>query len=526
MSSRAVLLVARRELLDNVRTKGFWFSIVLVPVMIAAGVIVPVLLAGTKDARPYAVIDQSGFLLKSIDTRARYQDARLLLDVVKERARKGTLDTLEQPLRDVAPAIEGASETQLADVARVLADAEAEVPAPEGERASESAVAAARAKGDAFRSWLDGLTRAEARAIDSELSHARFRRVEDAALDEISLKARLDKGPRELFAYFVIGADPLGGNEGSKYVSNNRTDRDLREWFSGLATESVRDARFAREGVDAAIAARIQEPLRFEEKQVAAGGEESKVGTRDVLRQWAPAGFTYLLWFSVFISAQMLLTNTIEEKSNRLMEVLLSSTSPLDLMIGKTLGTAATGLTIVGTWVLFGVGSSTIVPRLAGAAPGGGLTSILSEPLFLLSFVGYYVLGYLLYSAVFVAIGSLCDSLKDAQNLMQPVSIALVLPLFALLPVAQDPNGGLARILSFVPPFTPFVMMNRAAGPPAAWEYAATFALLIVSIVVAFYLSAKVFRIGVLMTGTPPKLGQLLRWLRAPVGSPPPRRSE
>jgi ABC-type Na+ efflux pump permease subunit len=102
---------------------------------------------------------------------------------------------------------------------------------------------------------------------------------------------------------------------------------------------------------------------------------------------------------------------------------------------------------------------------------------------------------------------------------MQPLMIILIVPLLALMPVTQDPNGTVARVLSFIPPFTPFVMMNRAAGPPQAWEYAATLALLVASIFVAFYLAAKIFRVGVLMTGTPPRPMQVLRMLRAPVGT-------
>ena len=176
---------------------------------------------------------------------------------------------------------------------------------------------------------------------------------------------------------------------------------------------------------------------------------------------------------------------------------------------------------MVASWVLLGAGSAIIVPRLLGIEVGIDFASIVSGG-FIVSFLGYYVLGYLLYSSVFCAIGSLCDNIKDAQNLMQPVIGVLIMPLFLLIFVAQDPNGSLARVLSFVPPFTPFVMMNRAAGPPATWEYVATFALLIVSILVSFYLSAKVFRIGVLMTGQPPKPMEIIRWLRAPVGTTTP----
>lgn len=521
MIVRKILLVAHRELWENVRGKGFWIGILAVPVLIVASVLVPILLQKAKDARAYAVIDESGWLLERIEVRARYEDANRLLSLLRREAEKGeaSLAALPGILRDLAPAVSGATDAQVAALARILAGAEADVAEPEGPPPASGAVDLSRSRRADFVEWYGLLSSSVARSIDPRLMPAQFRRVAKDTMSEAELKAMLDRGPRELFAYFVIGADPVAGSEGSKYVSNNRTDQDLRQTFARLGTDSVRTARFATEGVAPNVAVRIQKPLVFEEKQVGSEGEETKVATADKVRQWTPMGFTYILWFSVFVSSQMLLTNTIEEKSNRLMEVLLSSTSPLELMVGKTLGTAATGLTVVGSWALFALGSATLIPRMMGAKPGSGLSGLFDDPAYLLAFVGYYVLGFLLYSAVFVAVGSLCDNLKDAQSLMQPLMIVLIIPLLALMPVTQDPNGTVARVLSFIPPFTPFVMMNRAAGPPETWEYAATLGLLVVSIVVAFYLAAKIFRVGVLMTGTPPRPMQILRMLRAPVGT-------
>ncbi len=121
--------------------------------------------------------------------------------------------------------------------------------------------------------------------------------------------------------------------------------------------------------------------------------------------------------------------------------------------------------------------------------------------------------------SLLVAIGSVCNSLKEAQSLMQPVMVLLFIPLIAMIPVMNNPNGTIAQVLTYVPVWTPFLMMNRAAGPPPAWEYVATSVLLVVTIVVAFWGAGKIFRIGVLMTGKPPKIREILGWLRAPVGT-------
>ncbi len=141
-----------------------------------------------------------------------------------------------------------------------------------------------------------------------------------------------------------------------------------------------------------------------------------------------------------------------------------------------------------------------------------------------MAFLGYFLSGYLLFSAIFVGIGSVCNSLKEAQNLIMPVTMVLMVPLFAMIPIVQDPDGRLAKFLSWVPPFTPFVMMNRAGGEVTRLEYVGTGALLIVSILVAMWASAKVFRIGVLMTGKAPTPAEILRWIKAPVGQVPIRK--
>jgi len=100
---------------------------------------------------------------------------------------------------------------------------------------------------------------------------------------------------------------------------------------------------------------------------------------------------------------------------------------------------------------------------------------------------------------------------------MQPVILALMVPLATMFPIANDPNGTLAKVMTYIPIYTPFAMMNRAGGPPPAWEWIASSALILVSLWIAFRGAAKVFRIGVLMTGKPPKIREIIRWMRAPV---------
>lgn len=543
MSNKS-LLVAQREFLENVRTKAFWIGILVFPIILTLAFVVPSWLERTKSARQYAVVDQSGWLLEAVEERATLPDLHKVLREAVKRVREGgeAADTLPTALRETATQLNMVLDTMVGDGEADSAEAEkvyrgfasllAGVGGPEGgplaslgTAQAEQAVAALTQLKDEIRTWWRDLPAEEAEEFaDGSVSKGRYQRVEvegsgDSLIEDLNQRV----GDGELFAYFVINEDPVAGAEGAKYVSSNLTDDDLRDWFQSLASDVVRDRRLANEQIDPEVASFVQEPLRFAAKQVGKGGVEKQVEARDMVRQWAPAVFVYLLWTAIFTVANMLMTNTIEEKSNRIMEVLLSSVSPIELMAGKILGIAATGLTLVGSWVLFFFIGSRMLPRLLGMNLDFDLSAIAADPFFMVSFVVYFFLGYLFYAALLVGIGSVCNSLKEAQNLMGPIMLVMFVPLMTLMPIAQDPNGTLAKVLSYVPMFTPFVMMNRAAAPPTTMEYVLSTLVLLVAVALALWAAAKVFRIGILMTGKPPKLREIFQWLKAPVGLVPER---
>jgi ABC-2 type transport system permease protein len=220
----------------------------------------------------------------------------------------------------------------------------------------------------------------------------------------------------------------------------------------------------------------------------------------------APIAFMMLLFMGIVGISQMLVSSTLEEKTNRVYEVLLSSVSSLQLMTGKLLGICAVGFTLMTLWA----GGGLLAAALQGATSlvTGGQIGLL---------LAYYVLGFFLIASLMAAVGSACNTLKEAQNLMAPISLLLAFPLLLSIGVLRDPNGPVATVASFVPPFTPFLMMARIGsvpGPPA-WQVAASLALLALSTLVAVRLSARVFRVGILLYGQPPRLREIWRWVRA-----------
>ncbi len=510
-------LVARREYVENLRTKTFWIGILAFPLIIVATFFISRMLERSKDVRTYAVIDHSDgkWLSKEIETRRARSDMQRILNEHGKLADEGPRTPAELRARfaDAKEKLGSGGLAKTLDVFVGMDDGDLQeiLDAGKSGRPPTQVLLKHASKFMALAAELD--PKELAKAMQGMGSNTREIGIDDLGTDpsavEAALRERINKGT--LFAYFVIGGDPEASDKDCRYVSNNVTDSDLRNQIAGLATEIVRERRVAKLNLTKAQAESLQAPFTFAEKKVSKTGAEETVTSTDKGTNFAPVAFVYLLWIAVFSIAQMLLTNTIEEKSNRIIEVLLSSVSPHQLMIGKIWGLAATGLTVVGSWVIF----TLVGVQVFGGQLGGiDLLAIAGNPLYLGSFVAYFLAGYLIFAAMLVAIGSVCNSLKEAQNLMQPVVLILIVPLLAMMFVVRDPNGTMARILTYIPFYTPFLMMNRAGGPPPMWEYIASSALIVVTLLVAFWAAGKVFRVGILMTGKPPRLREILGWLR------------
>ena len=243
------------------------------------------------------------------------------------------------------------------------------------------------------------------------------------------------------------------------------------------------------------------------------GGEEATVV--HVARAYAPMAFVYLLWLSVIMMAGHLMTSTIEEKTSRIIEVLLSSVSPFEFMFGKLLGLAAAGLTMLGVWFLtgfaaFGAVQDPMVRQIGlGIAAGFGGSTVFW-------FAGFFLLGFLFFASLFVGLGSVCNTIRETQNLTQPIMFVLVIPLILMPFVTNNPDHIVVVLASFFPPFTPFVIMNRIpASPPAPlWQVLLAALVMVVSTWMMIRAAARIFRIGVLMYGKAPTLPEILRWAR------------
>ncbi len=210
------------------------------------------------------------------------------------------------------------------------------------------------------------------------------------------------------------------------------------------------------------------------------------------------------LFFALIPTGHILLRSVIEEKSNRVIEVLLSSVTPLELMVGKILGLGAVGLTLLGTWAAVG---TLLSLRLGSELP------VTAEEIGIFGL--YFLPGYFLFAALLGTIGSVCATERDAQPFLTPISLTLVLPVMLGMAIAQAPDHWLARVFSFFPPLTPSLMLFRyAIKEPPAWEIAATWITLALSTGAMFIVASRVFRVGILLTGKRATLPEIARWVK------------
>ena len=266
------------------------------------------------------------------------------------------------------------------------------------------------------------------------------------------------------------------------------------------------------------------------------GKESSKISSWIKVAFGGGAG--YLLMMFIIIYGNMVMRSVIEEKTNRIIEVIISSVKPFQLMMGKILGTTLAGITQFGIWVILGATLFTVVQFVLGINPqevntvmipesqgimddSGMLTQIFTEifelPILqlILSFFVYFIGGYFLYSSIYAAIGAAVDSETDTQQFMLPIIMPLMLAIYVgFFAVIDNPHGTIATVFSILPFTSPIVMLMRIPFGVPAWQIGLSVTLLIASFIFTVWLGSKIYRVGILMYGKKPTYKELFKWLR------------
>ncbi len=318
-------------------------------------------------------------------------------------------------------------------------------------------------------------------------------------------------------------ADSASGTGGAVYYTKGGIDAgsDVRR----AVREAVQRVRAEAAGASPTAIAAFESDVPVERVTVTEDGD----GGDDAIGRFLLANFlSLLIYLSILIYGMLVMRGVIEEKSNRIVEVIASSVRPFQLMMGKVLGIGAVGLTQLFGWTLLMAGISVATGPLllafAPEVPAGAeadvpfdpeMISGMLSPGLLIAFVLYFFGGYLLYSSLFAAVGSAVDQESDAQSLQAPIILPIMLPVLFLTVVANDPDSALSVGLSLFPLTSPILMVVRMAVTDVpVWQVALSLVLLAAAFIGVIALAARIYRVGILMYGKKATLADLWRWVR------------
>ncbi len=339
--------------------------------------------------------------------------------------------------------------------------------------------------------------------------------LEPGPVGEVTDEMRLELSERvrksEVFAFVDIPADLLTMTAGQmkemSFFAEKLDVGSTRRWFERILQRAVVVQRLRKSGVDPALVGQSQVAVRLEGMTLYKQGKDGQIDKGEAsareMKIFVPMGVMTIMFMAVMLS-QYMLQSTIEEKQQRIAEVLLGSVGTFQLMAGKLLANVAVSLTVVLCY-LFG-----------GLCVALYYDVVKEVPFHLVGwFLAFQILAVLLYGSIFGAVGASCSELKDAQGLMMPVMIVLTMPMFLWFAVFDEPNGGLAIALSLIPTMTPMLMPFRMSISPLIpiWQPIAGVLGVLALATFCVFAAGRVFRIGILSQGKAPKFKELISWV-------------
>ena len=442
---KRILLIARREYGAYAKTVGFWLSLLAFPLFAVLGGVLPALMMSAEPVRNVVVLEEG-------------PQAQGLAAAVQEAVR------LEQ-------------ERRAARMAEAAAEAE-----KQGGQAGASAAGQALNRLAGLRLRIVATPAELGAAHPGEAREAIVRRYLGDAVPEAD---QLDS---------VVLLNRIDGKPTARVWTRRATDDTVEDFVRDALKDANRREAFEQAGINAAV---VEETERFRpditalSPKSATGGE---VSFRDRLPMIIGLVSGFILWSLVITGASILLNSVMEEKANKILEVLLSSASATEILAGKVLGVAMLTGTVMLVWG--GIGAFGLLAANSETAAMVG--EVLIEGGMLGYFIAYAVGGYLMYAVLFAAIGAFCETPRDAQTLMGPIMMVLTVPIFVMVMAAQTPDSPVVQILSWIPFFTPFLMSARAPSEPPMIEVVGTMAGMFGFALLMVWIAGRAFRAGAL----------------------------
>jgi len=317
----------------------------------------------------------------------------------------------------------------------------------------------------------------------------------------------------------IVVLDPATlAHDSVTYLGSNVSSMtDIGSLRRGLQQALMAD-RLTRMGVDLSVVQQANRPFAFVTERVAEGKLTGESGEASFALAYVMA---FLLYMALLLYGVQVMGAVVEEKSNRINEVLVSSLTPFQLLMGKVVGVGSAGLLQLSIWM----GTATIlttfraqIASLIGVDPQAvmGFDIPTISPDLLAVFLVFFLLGFFLYSAAYAAVGATCNSMQETQQSSMPVTLTIVVGFFMVFNMLNDPGGSLAHVLTLVPLFAPLIVPVRySLNPLSLPELAASFTVTALGVLAMVWLAGRVYRVGILAHGKRPRIKEIMNWVRA-----------
>ncbi|NBC03585.1 MAG: ABC transporter permease [Bacteroidetes bacterium] len=360
-----------------------------------------------------------------------------------------------------------------------------------------------------------------------ELNEERYTDYSDLAEDSLRTLVQQE----QITGYIILDEEHITSDKTLELIYSGSGGIQLLNSIQSDMREVIREERLQRAEVSEDIQNIFETSVSLNSRRLTAEGEETEDDTAFFTIVGMAMGF--IIFFAIFGYGGYIMRGVIEEKTNRIVEVITSSVKPIELLSGKMAGVGALAITQFGIWIIALVGLSSIAGPLAssmmsdqsaqmeamGAPEQAEIPAFLDIPTIETSLIVYFILffllGYILYSSLFAAIGSAADSETDTQQLMMPVTIPIMLAYFIMFHAWRSPDSMLSVISSLVPFFSPIVMITRIAITEVPfWQIGLSMLLMVLTFVGTMWLSAKIYKVGILSYGGTASFKDIAKWIR------------
>ncbi len=311
-------------------------------------------------------------------------------------------------------------------------------------------------------------------------------------------EAKQDLGSGTLSGYLIIPEDYIKTGIVESYVIGKLTDIPKKELSELMVNNLLKDK------VDEETLQRVKDPITFKQFSVETTGEVSEKGLSDLLEDFALPYLTgILLLISIFTSSGYLLQSVAEEKESRIIEILLSSVTPIEMLTGKIVGLGSVGLLQIAIWLSVGFAGLIYV------------FAISINPFLLILSMAYFILGFLLFASMMGAVGAISGSMRESQQLIPIFTFPAIAPIFFMQVLITEPDGTLSMFFSMFPLTSPVAMLIRiGVSDVPVYQIAVSLIILMVSVYFVIIISARLFRVGLLMYGKRPDIGEIIRYMK------------